>query len=104
MTEPAAPCWRHASGLASWWFRTCERRTPGGLPPCPVGAEPLSGWLTERVRKVVHLLTPFGMLERLAIETRSGGEKACVLDGSQSSILRRFEGFVASESGILAAG
>lgn len=103
MTEYATSCWRRANGLASWWFRTCERHTAGELPPCPAGSEPLSEWLAERIRRVVRALPPFAALERLAVETRSGGENSCVLDGSQASILRRFKNFAANEKGIVAA-
>jgi hypothetical protein len=63
----------------------------------------LSEWLAERIRGVVRALAPFSMLECLQIETRDAGETACVLEGSQGSILRKFERFAAAERRMVAA-
>jgi hypothetical protein len=103
MMKGETSSWRRGKAVAFWSFRTCERGVGGKLPACPEGSEALSKWLAERIRRVAHALAPFGTLEQLVIETRTGGENACKLQGSQASILRKFEEFAARESGIVAA-
>lgn len=95
--------WRRGSALAFWSFQTCEREGGGELPACPAGSAALSEWLAERIRRVARALGSFAALERLVIETCTGGEDACALEGSQASILRKFEEFAAGEFGIVAA-
>jgi hypothetical protein len=103
MTEIEASSWRRGKGLADWWFRTCERRDAGDVPPCPAGSEALSEWLAERIRRVIRVLPPFATVECLQIDTRDGGENAYALKGSQRSIVGKFDQFTTHERGIVAA-
>lgn len=101
--ESSMSSWRQGKGLATWWFRTCERGDASRLPPCPRGSEQLSEWLVERIRRIVQALAPFAALERLLIDTRTGGEAAHDLRGSQATIMARFAKLMAQEDGAVAA-